>query len=389
MKSLAIIRPSAKLGAMLKRSSFIAIVVLSAAARADIYIHSEDGLVIERSEIIVIAHIKADSFKGGSDPKYPESQARATLVIEQVLKGSIVKREIEITVYDYLNCSVGGKDPFSNIPHNHYLRAGKFRPAAGVINLHHRCNDALLTPHLEAGKIWLLQRHSGELGADTGKGGFGLMEFEEVQELELKDYYQCYLSAEPEASVRAYVATRPQLLARARPFLEHKTVQRISKLPDVNERARRLTPYVVAAQEWKTDDSEARAALAACGDAGGALLEPIFKDPALEGHRVEIMETWGAARYKPAVDLLIELLKKYEAYWVAQDSGIQSFERYDILSETEAAVRVLGNMGDPRALEAVELVAKRWGGNAGSISKACKACEDALMQLVVKEHKDK
>jgi hypothetical protein len=382
---------------MLKRSVFIAIVVLSAAARAARAHHTEDGLLVERSEIIVVAHVKEDSIKDGPDPDCPEREAHATLVIEQVLKGSVTEREIEITLYGYLSFSVGGLNPLRKAPHYHYSRSGEIRPAAGVINLHFQCDD-LLTAHLEASKIWLLQQHV-QSDADIGTGGFGAAEIAEVQDPELKDYFQTYLSADPQLSVRAYVATHPQLLARARTYLEHATVQRISRIPDTTERAKRLTPYVVAHQYW-SGGTEARTALAACGDAGGALLVPLFKVPSYEIYRSEITAAWGEARYKPAVDLLIDELIKCESFLGSYDQKVRlkiqdaesELNYWRSLSEITDAAKALGQIGDSRAIKALELVAKRLGDPAyvnGSVMRAQQQCSDALNLFGRKAQKNK
>jgi hypothetical protein len=100
-----------------------------------------------------------------------------------------------------------------------------------------------------------------------------------------------------------------------------------------------LAPHALALQHWTEapwQDPEARTGLAACGDAGCMLLTPLYNDPAFEGYRGEIIKTWGEARYAPAADLLIELLKKYCATFRGK-AAING----NIISEANGAMEAL------------------------------------------------
>jgi hypothetical protein len=327
----------------------------------------EDITVVERSPLIVVAHIKAESIKRVDHPKKPGEGAswehRATLVITEVLKGRPDAKEIPIVICYGLDPILGGR----NRP------VGEKIQPDDVIEIHDTGNSALsITPMVEDARqdhLWFLQKRSGIFGRDTGTGPWGIADPEEVQPLKWKAYYQCYLQPNPEKAIRSWADQHPDQAKRAENYLKHLEVQRILKIEDPAERCEKLLPYYYARTYWNMNN-EARDGIVACGRAGGDRLLKVFDDPRHRPLRNDIILMWRDMKYRDAIPVLIDLLKEHDRFWATQDlpkgwwnkdvGSDLTRQRRSIYGEVYYAVCALQSFKDPNASDALQMTLERW-----------------------------
>ncbi|MHC4252624.1 MAG: hypothetical protein ACYS9X_26195 [Planctomycetota bacterium] len=361
----------------MKRSSLIGI-GLALAALAQIPVHAwlrkrlEDAVVVERSQVIVVGRLKRGSIEYVPHKRKPNEGAswehHAILIVSEVLKGTLDEREIPIIIHYGLTPVVGGyvkRDSFTLD-----CRGSRKDYPKDVIEIvdtgSH--NDTPFLSDADKDNLWFLRRLAGIYGEKPGTGDFGIEDPKDVQPLALKDYFLAYLSEDPEKAVREYVANRPKLAKRAETYLDHPEIERILKTADPKTRAERLLPHY-AKRHWWRGRSEAKEAIMACGEVAAPCLRKLFVDPADLDMRADVIWIWGDLRYDGCVDLLIDLLEKHDRFlgeqelrkdWWKFGAGSELGRRCRaIRTETRAATGALGQIGDPRAREVIELTKRR------------------------------
>ena len=342
----------------------------------------EDATVVERSELIVVAHLNEGSIQHvPHNRKADEGRSwehHATLVIAKVLKGKCDKAEIPIVIHYGLTPSVGD---------------GKYAPK-GALEIHDTGNSRMgsdpLVKDAREDNLWFLRKRSGLYGREPGNGNFGIVDPEDVQPLQWRDYFLLYLSADPAAAIRNYVQKNPDKAKRAKNYLDHLEVQRILKMEDPENRFAALLPFFLNRTTWNMK-AEARDGIAGCGKTAGLNLMKLFADPKHQRFRQEIIRLWRDMGYRESAPLLIDLLKQHDRFWATQDlqagwwndfsNGALTERRRDIYGEVYTAAYTLRSFRDPLAKEALELTKKRWQALNFENKQIVEECEAALREL--------
>ena len=227
------------------------IVVCPNLARAWLRARYEDAVIIDRSELIVVGHLREGSIQYVAHKKKPHGGAswehHADLVITEVLKGRCEKKEIPVVIHYGLTPVVGGYFKCESSMIN--LRGGRRDYPKRIVEIVDTGSSARGRPPLvqdaRRDNLWFLRRRSGTFGRKSGTGKYGILDPEDLQALEWKDYFLCYLADDPETKVRNYVAKHPDSGSRGKRYLDHLAVQRLLKIKDPNERFEQLLPYYV------------------------------------------------------------------------------------------------------------------------------------------------
>jgi hypothetical protein len=355
-----------------------------------------DATVLERSELVVVGHIKTNSIQyvahepiAGPDGHMSRSwHHTATLVVTEVIKGKFDEAEIPIVIHYGLDPTVGGNLLRENATHD----SGGSRPGYSKDRIEifdsKMCSGQSLVADAAQDNVWFLRRREGAYGEKPLPGLLGIVDPEDVQPLEVKPYFLCYLSQDPEAAVKNYGETHPDLGERVQTYLDHREIQRILKSSDPPEqRARALMPYYLKYASWDSV-SEARPGLVACGPAAGPVLMEVFKDPGQVGRKEDIIRIWGSIGYKEATSVLIGVLKDGKAFFGEQDlqpnwwnsdpDPARHRQRRLVYGQVHSAVAALRDFADPRAREAVKKTAERLETLPSESREIVEACEAVL-----------
>jgi hypothetical protein len=375
------------------RSTLLVLLLLSSSsAGAWLRAPVEDAELVQRSELIVVARVVRGSVVYVPNPKQPARGTSwhhlATLAIGEVVKGTLREAQLPIVIHYGLTPVVGcvAVQPTYRID----LRSGgRPCPPERVDVLDTGNSLVSFTPLVEdAGKdaLWFLRRRDPhQQGRAPGRGRFGIVDPEELQPRPLKDYLRAYLAVDPARAVRAF-ATDPKLLPRVQRYLDHLEVQRVARVADPGERARRVLPFFERRQSWGLH-AEAEEALRGCGAAAGPPLLRLFGDPARAPLRVSIIGVWGQVRWRGAVAPLSRLLDVQDGYWARQRLGGDWWNRVDDpltaerrsrYGEVYAAVVALRRIGDARARPALQRTLRRWRAIGFSNPQIVEECEAAL-----------
>ncbi|MDX9971739.1 MAG: hypothetical protein RBU21_01985 [FCB group bacterium] len=365
-------------------------------APARMRVSYDDATVVDRSELIVVGHIKKGSVRDVAHAVPPGGgkswHHTAVLCIAETIKGKTEKTEIPIIIHYGLDPRVGGYELRDGARHNR----GGSRPGypKELIEILDTGNSAFsgqpLVPDAAKDNLWFLRRREGTFGETRSNGPLGIVDPEDLQPLELKPYFACYLDKDPESTVARYAAAHPEVAKRAQAYLDHCEVQRILKIEDAEARARRLLPYFLKDYRWD-GVPEALKGLEACGDPAGAVLMTVFDAEEYRSSRVPIIRIWESIRYKEAVPVLVKLLKEHDQFWAGQrleagwwndDSDPELMRRrQEVSGETYYAVAALRHLGNPSAREAIELTLNRWRGIVVDTPQIVEECERALRTL--------
>jgi hypothetical protein len=346
----------------------------------------EDATVVERSELIVVAHLKEGSIEKVSHAQSPTEGAswehHAVLVISTVLKGKCDKQEISLIIhYGLLPLAGEGR---------------KDSPKKDIRIVDDGGSKASDIPVKNAGEdnLWFLRKRSGIYGREPGTGDYGIVDPEDLQPLELKAYFLLYLSDNPEAAVKETIRKSPKMAERGKRYLDHLEVQRILKMEDPEKRYDALLPFFLNRTTWDMKQ-EASAGIAACGPTAGERLKDVFTDPMHHNLRSQIIWLWRKMNYRPIAPLLIDLLIHHDKFWADQDlkkgwwsdrSDPQlTMRRQDIYGEVYDAVYTLRSFGDPKAKDALEMTRKRWIAVDFDNKQIVEECEAALRELAAME----
>ena len=346
----------------------------------------EDATVVERSELIVVAHLKEGSIQYVPHNRRPDEgrswEHHATLVITKVLKGKCDNAEIPVVIHYGLTPVVGdGK----NVP-------------KGVIEILDTGNSAAGLPSLvkdaKEDNLWFLRKRGGLLGREPGTGNFGIVDPEDLQPLRWQDYFLLYLTENPEKAIRDYMQKNPDAAKRAKNYLDHRDVQRILKMEDAGKRFDALLPFFLKRTTWNMK-SEARDGIVGCGETAGARLTDLFGDPKHKRMRQEIIRLWRDMGYRESAPLLIDLLKQHDRFWGEQrlqagwwndfTNEELTSRRRDIYGEVYTAVYTLRSFHDPRAKDVLEMTRNRWQAINFENRQIVEECERALQELAPKE----
>ena len=381
---------------MLKTSPVVGVAIVLAGllptpALAWPRMHYEDAVVVERSEVIVVARLKRDSIKYVPHKRKPHEgrswEHHAILIVSEVLKGTLDEREIPIIIHYGLTPVVGGYVKREGFMMDH--RGTRKDYPKDVIEIFNTASCAgLCLSDADKDNLWFLRRRSGLYGRKPGTGNYGIVDPQDVQPLALKDYFLAYLSKDPERAVREYVAKRPKVAKRAQSYFDHLEVGRVLKIADTNTRIERLLPYY-AKRQWWGSRHEAKEGIVACGETAMPHLIRLFEGSADHRLRSHIIQTWARLKSDACVDLLVDLLKRHDEFWGEQElagdwwnsRGELGSKRRDIYGEVYYAVVALGQIGDARAKEAIELTRQRWEAIDFSNPQIVESCEGALRQF--------
>jgi hypothetical protein len=380
----------------LRLSIVLFCMLLAPAAHGWLRIAYEDAVVVQRSELIVVGHlVRGSVIREQSAPGV--RQYRALLQITEVLKGVNAENEIPITIYHGLTPVVGWhiNEPDEQMDLRSFHR-GEREDSIQIFDTGNSA-DSFSPICADAGEenLWFLRRRSGNYGREPGTGAFGIVDPEDIQALPLKHYFKAYLSNDPEGEIRRQVQLNGDLERRAKRYLDHLEVQRILALPEPEARIEALLPFYINRQWWiDGHDSivyEARKGITDCGDMSGPYLRRIFDDPSLARLREDVIDIWGDLRFEPSVDALIGVLRENEKFWSLQrlDGDWWNRDSQSELTRTcrqkygevYSSVIALGKIGDPRAMEEIQVIRKRWALINFENPQIIEACDEALAKL--------
>lgn len=378
--------------------SLVLILLCSNVAQAWLRLRYEDATVVDRSELIVVGHLKGGTIQYVPHKKEPHEGAswehHAVLVITKVLKGKCSSAKIPTIIHYGLDPRVGGVSVAHGFrpPHAHFPKE------EGVIYILDTGASAWSGRPLvsDGGKdnLWFLRKRAGIFGEKPGTGKYGIVDPEDLQPLEWKDYFLAYMADDPETEVKEYAKKNPDRAGRAKRYLDHLDVQRILEIRDPRERFDNLLPYFLNRTTWNMR-SEARSGIVSCGKVAGDRLRSVFSDPKRKQFRQEIILMWRDMGYKESLPLLVELLRKHDRYWAKQKlekgwwnndvSSEQTRQRRDVYGEVYYGVCALRAFRDPKVREILETTRDRWKAIAFDNTQIVEECETALQELSQRE----
>jgi hypothetical protein len=330
--------------------------------------------VVQRSELIVVGHLKDNSIRFVRFDGWSENYA--TLVISEVVKGQSTNQEIPIVIHYGLDV-VFGRDHRDDEIEMFYPETRKDYPT-NLVRIfvsqgsQIEIGERPVVDDASKDNLWFLRRGKGVYGEiPDEKSDFGVMDGQDLEPVNLKGYFQCYLAKDPEAAVKAYAPTHPQVAQRAQHWLAELDSQReyqlILKNDDPKLRLEALLPHFLNRQGW----GPARADIVACGKVAGEKLLSIFQDPNYKAQRMDIILTWRDMDYKEAAPVLISLLEEANRFWAEQnavggwqapnDGSELAQKRRTVTGEVYYSVAALRTLRDPRSTEAIEITKKCWG----------------------------
>jgi hypothetical protein len=348
----------------------------------------EDATVVARSELIVVGHLKDNSIQ--NIPHGNWSENHAILVISEVIKGKSTNQEIPIIIH-YSVDVVLGRDARDN-EFEMFGGARKDYPTNLVRLFEKQGSQELFgeRPVVEdASKdyIWFLRRGSGIYGEIPDTNDLGVMSGQDMQPLKMKEYFELFLTKDPETAVKAYAADHPEVAARAQSWLNHLEIQRIVKIEDPAKRLESLLPhYLNDSAQWP----EIRQGIVSCGKVAGEKLVPVFQDPNYKDRRMQIISIWRNMNYKEAASVLISLLEEDARFWAEQNvidgwrnEGIGAElaqKRQTVSGEVYYSVAALRTLRDPRSKPVIELTKQCWG-SIKIDPRIVEECDGALKAL--------
>lgn len=365
------------------------VVLFSSPCSAWMRLRYEDAQVAERSELIVVGQLKRGTIKYvPHERKRPDAASwehHATLVISEVLKGTVKQREIPLVIHYGLDLFAKGSIKMPDRPGlRNDLAEGAIRIVDTGSNTGTRIKDAATD------NLWFLRRRSGLLGRKPGTGNFGIVNPEDIQPLALKTYFLLYLSDDPEKAITEYVEGNPGTRKSAERYLEHCEVQRILKIADPRARMEKLFPYFRRGFRFGLG-REVSDGVVGCGAAAASYLRPLFDDPEYADIRQKIMWVWRETEYADAVPILIKVLKKQDAFWAALEikegrwaTDVDSEllrKRGEAYTEVYYGVYALHRIGDPAAREVIEMTMRRWEAINPQDPQIVEACRRALKEF--------
>lgn len=354
----------------------------------------EDAEVVARSDLIVVARLKADSVR--YVPHKPRNadagrawEHHATLVVTEVIAGDGKAGEVPVVIHYGITPVVGGRWQKDGVSFN--LRRGREAYPPGRIELydHGSSSVSFTRPVYDAAQdnIWFLRKGLNDgPKAERPVGAFGIVDPEDVQPLALRGYFEMYRSPDAEAEIQEYVKRTPKPRESALRYLDHLEVRRAIAVVDVAERVDRLLPFYLRGVRWGITD-EAATAMGQGGEAAGDKLLDVFDRPEHNAARERIIRTWGELRHGRAVPVLVDLLQRHDEFWERQrlkpgwwndDKTLGWSRRREVYGETYRALLALGAIGDPAARGVIERTRTRWAKTRFENPQLVEACDNAI-----------
>ncbi len=246
----------------------------------------DDATVVERSEMIVVGHLKTNSIRfvfhtnmpaqavpavaslkmktnsiqiiwptyntfetdenGPLDDLFRAAwwEHRAILVVTEVIKGKSTTNEIPIIIHYGLKPVIAQPEPPKETnkliirygPEPVVLRKAQpsdFMTVDGGGRTDYSMNRVQIIDHagpplrqivledVSKDNIWFLRRGSGVFGEVPGTNDLGVMDPQDLQSLKLKDYFELYLSKNPEEALKSYAAEHPEFSRSVESALNH------------------------------------------------------------------------------------------------------------------------------------------------------------------------
>jgi len=337
--------------------------------------HYEDAIVVDRSELIVVAHLIEGTIQYVPHQKAPNQgvswEFHAVLAITEVLKGTCAENEIPIIIHYGLMPLVGGHFEQDNFKMDY--RAGREDYPKDIIEIFDTGNSSFgfspLVDDAREDNLWFLRKHGATYGSKPGQTMHGIVDPEDLQPLEWKDCFMAYMADDPELAVREYANANSERAERAKNYLDHVEVQRILRITDPADRYDKLLPFFLNRTTWDMK-WEAKDGIVSCGTIAGARLKQVFDDPEHAQFRGHIIRMWGDIGYQEAVPLLVDLLEKHDRYWAAQNleegwwnnnvGSAETRERSEIYGKVYYVVHTLRTLSDPRAQDVLTSTSNRW-----------------------------
>lgn len=175
-----------------------------------------DVEVTTRSELIVVGHLDKDSLRYVSHGRGQSWEHRATLIVTEVLKGTLKDKKVEIVINYGLDPFVDGHRLSNDA---NALPKGGDPNAPGRINIEDtgdesRDGDPVLADAQED-NLWCLRHLGGDLGREAGKGELGVVDPEDLQRLKYKEYFQALLAPDMDKRFDRLLADKDrQVVAR-------------------------------------------------------------------------------------------------------------------------------------------------------------------------------
>jgi len=306
----------------------------------------EDAIVVERSELIVIGHLKEGSIK-----YVPHQRKRgfsyehhATLVVTEVTKGTCDEKQIAVILHYGLDPRVGGTAwGCGSTPRE---RQGRKHSLTGPIYILDTGSGAggagSLVKDAREDNLWLLRKRTDRWGKEhSNPRMLGIVDSDDLQPLSLKPYFLAYLAEDPERAVREQLEKSPAIGRRARQYLDHLEIQRILAVPDPRIRVARLLPFFVRDFRWGATD-EAGDGLAACGDVARHELIKVFRETDRDLLRRREASDGAAAREETPGSHLFGLHEEAER-WIhefeAEGARLRAAERAEWMQGIRVSLR--------------------------------------------------
>ncbi|HEY3912855.1 MAG TPA: hypothetical protein VGN61_00095 [Verrucomicrobiae bacterium] len=356
----------------------------------------EDEVIVQRSELIAVAHLKEGSIQyvpNKSNPPLGSWEHNAILVITETIKGKSESNEIPVIIHYGLEPVIGGKvehgSSMMDVPgntKNYWTNPVQIFDTGNSIR-----KSKPIVEDASKDSIWFLRHLGGCLGREVeSANNLGIVDPEDVQPLTLKEYFQAYLARNPEEAVKIYAAIHPEVAVRAQRYLNHLEVQRILKIEDPTARLDALLSHYLNNEQWDMKP-EIRDGIIACGSIAGAKLIPMFNNSADSDFRDRIILLWRDMNCTNAAPILIQLLKDHDQFWVKQrlsanwwntDPGSKlTGERRGNYGEIYDSVCALRRFHDPQAREAIELTKRRWETIRFDNPQIIEECDAALREM--------
>lgn len=309
-----------------------------------------DSKLVQISDCIVIAHAKDGSIQ------------HPVLVITEILKGNPPAKEIPIII--------PAPGTFMALKTNDNPGFPKGLTIWELGSMEHPiCED------IRHDQIWFLRIDPKAPPGDANSEVPRIFEPGDIQPVDLKKYFEAFLTPHPEDVLKHYASGNSSLALRSETYLNHLAIEEILKEPDVQKRANLLLKYYLFTDDELRPPDQSEAALQLwenCGQTGAALLLPYFNDPKYKAMQSDIMGLWANAQYHGGIPLLIDMLDKETRFWQDQSpeqrdlwvdirpghspTNEQIFSRLRI----EMILFVFRQVPDPRATAEIAKVSPIW-----------------------------
>ena len=332
----------------------------------------EDATLVERSEIIVVAHQMRIREIGDLNS---QRHYYASVKVDRVLKGAFKGEDLPLVIhYGLLPVRIrqSGQTALS-IEHRSPAVLGVSMDRLEIFDtLSSARGGPPVVPDALGKNIWFLRRLDvhDRAGNLLSRGEFGIADPHDVQMVALEPYLGAYLAENPEASVRRHIERNPVSRERGQRFLEHKQVERVSRIIDPIRRADELIPYIASNAHWD-GQCEAAVSLVACGPEAASHLLPLLNNNGSKAVRLAVIDLMSETRCLKSVDPLINILRSHEMFLTKQKfpeirivhlgpepSETQMLD--EVYEEDIHIIQALGRIGDRGATETLIATRRSW-----------------------------